>query len=241
MLSPVTDAGLLHCPSCGAPVAEGVRRCTHCEAPVATVRCAHCLHMNVADALHCTGCGRDLGLEPIARDGPLLCPDCRVPMAVLDCGPAALHDCGTCGGQFVEHEAMRDLVERHDRLDVGARKRLAPARADTRVRYVACPACGSMMNRQNFGAMSGVIVDVCSKHGTWFDPGELPRVLSFVESGGLTRARQRHEEDVARKEREQRVQAATSQSTGGMGDSVKSDAAMTGGSLLADLIAALFG
>jgi Zn-finger nucleic acid-binding protein len=62
------------------------------------------------------------------------------------------------------------------------------------------------MNRKNFGGESGVVVDVCSKHGTWFEEGELPQVLAFVESGGLAlaRARQRdreHAEDRARRAR----------------------------------------
>jgi Zn-finger nucleic acid-binding protein len=51
-----------------------------------------------------------------------------------------------------------------------------------------------MMNRRNFGGQSGVIVDVCAKHGTWFEAGELPRALEFVESGGLTRARAKAQE-----------------------------------------------
>ncbi len=145
--------------------------------------------MNTTEAMHCSGCGRELGLEPIPRAGSLQCPDCRRAMAALDCGPGTLHDCERCGGQFLEHAALRELIERHDRLDAGlVQPHARPARAD-RVRYVACPACGSMMNRRNFGGSSGVVVDVCAKHGTWFDPGELPRVLAFVESGGLTRAR----------------------------------------------------
>lgn len=36
-------------------------------------------------------------------------------------------------------------------------------------------------NRKNFGRSSGVIVDICRRHGVWFDRGELPRVLAFVE------------------------------------------------------------
>jgi Zn-finger nucleic acid-binding protein len=47
------------------------------------------------------------------------------------------------------------------------------------------------MNRKNFAEVSGVIVDVCKKHGTWFDLGELPRVLAFVAAGGLERSRHR--------------------------------------------------
>jgi hypothetical protein len=36
--------------------------------------------------------------------------------------------------------------------------------------------------------MSGIVVDVCVQHGTFFDAGELPRVLSFVRHGGLAKA-----------------------------------------------------
>jgi Zn-finger nucleic acid-binding protein len=42
------------------------------------------------------------------------------------------------------------------------------------------------MARNNFGKKSRVIVDICRRHGVWFDAGELPRVLAFVRSGGLT-------------------------------------------------------
>ncbi|MDF3069671.1 MAG: uncharacterized protein K0R38_5272 [Polyangiaceae bacterium] len=44
------------------------------------------------------------------------------------------------------------------------------------------------MNRKNFGGASGIVVDVCSLHGTFFDAGELPRVLDFVRRGGLAKA-----------------------------------------------------
>jgi Zn-finger nucleic acid-binding protein len=45
------------------------------------------------------------------------------------------------------------------------------------------------MNRVNFGKRSGVIVDACAQHGTWFDADELRRVVEFVRDGGLERAR----------------------------------------------------
>ena len=47
------------------------------------------------------------------------------------------------------------------------------------------------MNRVNFGKVSGVIVDVCKLHGTWFDAGELTRVVAFAAGGGLERTRAR--------------------------------------------------
>jgi hypothetical protein len=58
-----------------------------------------------------------------------------------------------------------------------------------------------MMTRRNFGGASGVVVDVCGPHGIWFDVGELPTVLSFVESGGLAAARRRELEEAERKQR----------------------------------------
>lgn len=62
------------------------------------------------------------------------------------------------------------------------------------VRYVMCPLCHSSMNRVNFGRVSGVIVDVCKTHGTWFDAGELTRIVAFAASGGLEKSRAREAE-----------------------------------------------
>ncbi len=200
--------------------------------------------MSAPDAAHCAGCGRNLGLEPIPRGDLLRCPDCDALMAALDCGPGAIHDCGRCGGQFVELAALRDLVERHDRLDLGvgiprARASLRSLKAQAQVRYVACPACRALMNRRNFGGASGVIVDVCAKHGTWFDLGELPRALAFVESGGLTRAREREAQERERIARERAATAGEPPSIRVLGDS--GDRPRLGGSIVSDLLSALFG
>jgi Zn-finger nucleic acid-binding protein len=128
-------------------------------------------------------------------------------MSAFDCGPGALYDCARCGAQFVEHAALRDLLEAHDSLDIPiARPAALRARSNAPVHYLACPVCRSMMNRKNFGAGSGVVVDVCAKHGTWFDPGELPRMLAFVESGGLAKVRRRDAEEAERMARERVAQ-----------------------------------
>lgn len=194
------------CPSCGAGVEPLARTCVHCGAYVATVRCAACYQMNAPDAIHCTGCGRELGLEPIGESDTLRCPDCRRPFEAFRSGAGVLHDCGNCGGQFVDHALLRDLLERREVLGVATTRRApAPQRADTRVHYVKCPACGDFMIRRNFAGTSGVIVDACAKHGIWFDAGQLPRVLAFVESGGLARARHREEQENAKQREAERV------------------------------------
>ncbi|NUO47739.1 MAG: hypothetical protein HOV80_02660 [Polyangiaceae bacterium] len=40
------------------------------------------------------------------------------------------------------------------------------------------------MNRQNFLKRSGVIVDTCLHHGTWFDDDEARRAGEYVAAGG---------------------------------------------------------
>ena len=46
------------------------------------------------------------------------------------------------------------------------------------------------MNRVNYAKRSGVVIDVCKAHGLWFDRDELRRILAFIASGGLDRARE---------------------------------------------------
>jgi Zn-finger nucleic acid-binding protein len=52
------------------------------------------------------------------------------------------------------------------------------------------------MNRVNFAHCSGVIVDVCKGHGTWFDSDELSRIVEFIRGGGLEAARTREKAQI---------------------------------------------
>jgi hypothetical protein len=47
------------------------------------------------------------------------------------------------------------------------------------------------MHRVNFAHCSGVVIDVCREHGTWFDVNELHRIVQFIRAGGLDRSRER--------------------------------------------------
>ena len=89
------------------------------------------------------------------------------------------------------------------------------ARPDPRTNYIPCPECAVLMNRKNFGGTSGVVVDVCKKHGTWFDEGELPRVIAFVAGGGLERARAREAAEAERLRHEAMVASSPLSRSGG--------------------------
>jgi Zn-finger nucleic acid-binding protein len=73
------------------------------------------------------------------------------------------------------------------RRAASAKPKLAPL--DTTVQYRRCPLCEHLMQRRNFARQSGIIVDVCTEHGVWFDAWELQRVLAYVEAGGVAEAR----------------------------------------------------
>jgi Zn-finger nucleic acid-binding protein len=92
---------------------------------------------------------------------------------------------------FVPREALVELLSR---AEASGSLPEPPARTVTpldAVTYLPCPLCHNSMNRVNFGRVSGVIVDVCRDHGTWFDGGELTRVVAFVGGGGMAKMRAR--------------------------------------------------
>jgi Zn-finger nucleic acid-binding protein len=147
--------------------------------------------MNVTEAIHCIGCGIELGLMPIPlpRSQEVYCPRCKTkPLDAFSNDGETFYDCGHCGGQFVSNDVLAVLISRHQSNLVDLPKRLQPNNPLLdQVTYLPCPFCKDLMIRRNFGRLSGIIVDVCNHHGTWFDVGELPRILAFVGKGGLQR------------------------------------------------------
>jgi Zn-finger nucleic acid-binding protein len=135
-----------------------------------------------------------------ATDAP--CPRCAHPLEVSPGDDTRIHECPRCGGMFVPRELLAELLCSAE-LGGGLRTSTPKVRLDE-VRYVPCPLCHSSMNRVNFGRVSGVIVDVCKMHGTWFDAGELTRVIAFAASGGLEKTRAREKSD----HREERQRAS---------------------------------
>jgi hypothetical protein len=77
----------------------------------------------------------------------------------------------------------------------------SPAKATGPLRYRPCLRCGKMMNRVNFGKISGTIIDVCRGHGTFLDASELHQIVAFIEKGGLERARAQKTEEMREQER----------------------------------------
>lgn len=201
------DARSLRCPQCGAVTRSGAQRCPYCRARLATVSCPSCLGLMFAEAAFCGKCGarRSRAEEPSTAR----CPACRGEMQSIAVGTLTLLDCASCDGLWVGAEAFeRICAEREAQAAVLHSGPASLPAIETRVSYRPCVRCGTMMNRVNFARLSGTIVDVCKGHGTFLDRGELQAIVSFIQSGGLERARQRQIEDLREQERRLKHQEA---------------------------------
>jgi len=128
-------------------------------------------------------------------------------MEEIEIGGTTLVECRTCGGMWIDAATFEHIcADREAQAAVLHQQPPAPAAPPAAIHYRPCLACGKMMNRLNFGRLSGTVIDVCKGHGTFLDRGELHQIVTFIEGGGLDRARQRQLADL--KEQEQRLRAA---------------------------------
>jgi Zn-finger nucleic acid-binding protein len=193
----MTDAKSPHCPNCGAAADPHAARCPYCRARLATVSCPRCFALMFDGAAFCPSCGaRSARAEP--QPSSTACPACQGAMVRVIIGDLALLECASCDGVWVEAvEFERICADREAQGAVLHRWNAHTVEAPgIRVRYRPCITCGKLMNRVNFGRMSGTVVDVCRWHGTFLDAGELHAIDTFIRDGGLDRARQREKDDL---------------------------------------------
>ncbi len=112
-------------------------------------------------------------------------------------GENELAECSQCGGVWVDRNVLERIYTEREALEkvIGmptseVPKPVAQNTPSGRL-YVACPECAQVMHRVNFAGCSGVIVDWCRDHGTWFDRDELRQVVTFIQVGGLQKSRER--------------------------------------------------
>jgi Zn-finger nucleic acid-binding protein len=204
----------IRCPGCGAPAGDpSLVVCAYCRTTLGRRACPTC-HCRLAPGVtFCPWCGTGV-VTPETADTSLPCPcgdgELRqrvLPVPAGSTGNALfLAECATCHGVWVNRDTIERMVTSHadDAMLLALAPGLAATKAaratstgDVTVRYRPCPTCGSLMNRVNYARISGIIVDVCRDHGTWFDVHELPALLEFVRRGGLDTARARETEALA--------------------------------------------
>jgi Zn-finger nucleic acid-binding protein len=127
-------------------------------------------------------------------------------MESVTVGETALSECARCGGLWVDVPSFEQIcASREEQAAVLGSASFAPheveGRREGHVRYVPCPECAQLMNRVNFARCSGVVVDVCKGHGTWFDRDELRQIVEFIRAGGLDVSRAREKAELAEERR----------------------------------------
>jgi len=206
------DAAVVRCSSCGAPREIGAATCRFCSSEFTLhekdldTLCPGCMARVSRRARFCHGCGTPvLGAQASRPGTDLRCPSCPPrpePRALasrrLGRANVAVFDCGVCGGLWVDREIFEVMVER---ARAGSLPELGtsgpvslpppekPANPDGQAAYRPCVVCGALMHRRNYGKKSGIILDVCSRHGVWFDLHEMDRLLRWIREGGEERTR----------------------------------------------------
>ena len=163
--------------------------CTNCSAPLPP------------NSLVCEYCGsrNDIDLRGINyfttnwTESTRICPRCAVGLKTIDLkinGRFLIERCEQCFGLFFDPGELEALLEamvtnvfevNRGELDaVNATMR----NSDYGITYIKCPVCAKLMNRVNFGARSGVVVDRCRDHGVWLDGGELRHLFEWMKAGG---------------------------------------------------------
>ncbi len=187
---------MMDCTNCGAPL------------PVKSNLCNHCGSLNDVD-LRAVRAPTVKGPHS-DRD----CPHCHCKMGSVDLRIGDgffIEQCDRCMGIFFDPDELETLLDQSvskvfeadlERMSVLSEEESPDF---TRVKYVKCPVCREIMNRRNYGARSGVIVDVCKPHGVWLDGGELRRLLNWVKAGGLLHDQAKKERDKKLEQRKKRA------------------------------------
>ena len=178
--------------------------------------------------------------DPVEEPAVKLCPRCQAPMGNVIVGTTKLDECGACKGVWTNIETLNAIRANSQKLaevDAATSSEMKPVQFMPEledIRYLPCPVCKKLMNRVNFGRISGVIVDVCKGHGTWFDPGELQHIVEFIRSGGVDESRRRELASLAAKESARKLTATGSLGNTGYGGGWDSP---TGANTWIDLLA----
>ena len=205
----------LNCPNCGAGVASDSTQCEFCKSRLKTMACPSCFGLMFVGSQFCGHCGAK-AVQAAVTDSKDIgeCPRCRLRLDLLQISEVILDECKKCGGLWADVETFQNVCadrEKQSAVLGFINKREIAAESLSKISYVPCPKCKQLMNRSNFARASGVIIDTCKQRGVWFDAEELPKIIEFIQKGGMEHAREKERIEIRdqrdRLREEQRKQA----------------------------------
>jgi len=211
----IHDAAIVRCSSCGgAHGKEQEPYCRYCgssftlhEQDLNTI-CPHCMTRISSKARFCHSCATPIVVDDLNYEKTSLpCPNCdgeNLHSRKMAEQVFTLKECNICAGIWIsadvffhlEQQAQKEAVSGsliHAR-NIEFNQKRKNEKIDPTKFYKKCPQCEVVMQRKNYSGSSGIVVDVCYKHGMWFDIHELDEILEFIRSGLLLK----HQEKAAR-------------------------------------------
>ena len=172
--------------------------------------CPHCDGLISPGIAKCPHCAGELFLDPQLREA--LCPRCGSLLEHFTINEQVLDTCPDCTGLWVDRGEFSTLTRESEvyRTEPVPEKRVPLGPIRDPGGCIPCVRCGKLMNRMNFAKISGVIVDVCERHGVWLDHRELEKIRLFIVDGGLERSQDR---EIMRNRDDLRALASTTQNT----------------------------
>jgi len=218
------EARMLHCADCGAPLAANARTCEYCGGVLDpnqrhySLICPRCFARLPDGARFCIECATPIRPQEVVAhaESTHRCPRCDVALQARGAEGIPFEECPECLGLWLGSDAFKDICQRKTEE---YRENPLPGRtrADAPLEpvvYLKCPECRQVMNRQNFGKRSGIIIDRCAEHGLWLDDTELERIARFIADGGLAQARQSEADRLSREASRAAARASSSSSLG---------------------------
>lgn len=212
------EARILHCADCGGPLGADATACDYCGGVLDpnqrhyTLLCPRCYARLPEQARFCIECATRIHPQEVVthREGGHRCPRDGAPLQARAADDVPFEECPQCLGLWLSAEDFKRVCERKTReyRDNPLPSANGPTTGVEPVVYLKCPRCQQIMNRQNFGRRSGIIIDTCVEHGVWLDDRELERIARFIAEGGLARSRQ---QDTERLEAQARAAARRAQ------------------------------
>jgi Zn-finger nucleic acid-binding protein/predicted RNA-binding Zn-ribbon protein involved in translation (DUF1610 family) len=199
--------GVYNCPNCGAAASPESVRCAYCHSSLATLVCSKCYGAIFVGMKHCPWCGESAAAGKPAEGAKGKCPRCNLDFLQVNINAKMLSECPACGGLWVDNDTLQEICTHKEQQEAvmgfnpEAAIGITPASAHPGRTYIPCPRCNKLMNRRQFAGCSGVVVDWCKAHGTWFDRDELRQVVQFILDGGLNKAREREKRKIEEERR----------------------------------------
>ncbi|MGL1933322.1 MAG: zf-TFIIB domain-containing protein [Desulfotalea sp.] len=168
-----------------------ITKCTSCSAPLPKNKtiCTYCNTRNMVD-IQGYGSYNSAQAQELRQ-----CPGCKTEMKTIDVANGKIGNdqfiidkCPKCHGLFFDNEELHQLLENKtakvNYVNNGRLTEISETRPEINITYRPCPICKSLMNRTNFGARSGIVIDQCREHGIYLDSGELRQLLEWRKAGG---------------------------------------------------------